>query len=248
MTRLTAARGYNELYERQKEHTWAKAQYTNAAFQAYHDQQGQRVGILGYGAIGRQTARVANAMGMDVIAYTATPKDTPEKRRDVGYIVPGTGDREGTIPSAWYSGTDKASLRNFLGADIDWLVVTVPLTPATKHFLGRDEFEVLSKRKAFVSNVSRGDIVDQSALIEAVKKPENGGKGWLRGAALDVATPEPLPSDSELWDLENVTITPHISGLDSRYTERCFEILSLNLERRDKGEPLINEINRKAGY
>ena len=121
---------------------------------SYRDQAGQRVGVLGYGSIGRQTARVAHAMGMTVVAYTASPKDTPEKRRDTGYIVPGTGDPDGSIPTVWYSGTDKASLHRFLGADLDWVVVSVPLTPATKHLLGRDEFKVLSKRNAFVSNIS----------------------------------------------------------------------------------------------
>jgi lactate dehydrogenase-like 2-hydroxyacid dehydrogenase len=73
-------------------------------------------------------ARVGKALGMDVIAYTATPKETPEKRVDRGFIVPGTGDPDGTIPSAWYSGLDKTSLHEFLEQDIDVLVVAVPLT------------------------------------------------------------------------------------------------------------------------
>jgi hypothetical protein len=73
-------------------------------------------------------ARVAKAMGMDVIAYTASPRLTPESKRDDGFIVPGTGDPEGEFPSAWYSGTDKESLHKFLGQDIDLLVLAVPLT------------------------------------------------------------------------------------------------------------------------
>ena len=67
-------------------------------------------------------------MGMDVIAFTATPKDTPEKRKDSGYIVPGTGDPDGDIPIAWYSGLDKHSLHEFLRQDIDVLLISVPLT------------------------------------------------------------------------------------------------------------------------
>lgn len=67
-------------------------------------------------------------MGMEVLAFTATPKDTPEKRRDDGYIVPGTGDPEGEVPSEWYSGLDKDSLHDFLNKDIDMLVLTLPLT------------------------------------------------------------------------------------------------------------------------
>ena len=65
---------------------------------------------------------------MDVIAFTASPKDTPEKKKDHGYIVPNTGDPDGTIPSAWYSGLDKNSLHEFLRQDIDILLVSVPLT------------------------------------------------------------------------------------------------------------------------
>ena len=221
MTRLVQARNYNSLYEYQKHHQWGSRQESDGNFRDYVDQQGQRVGILGYGAIGRQTGRVCKNMGMDVVAYTAGPRDTPEKRRDDGYYPPGTGDPDGTIPSEWYSGTSKEDLHKFLGADLDWLVVCVPLTPATKHLLGRDEFEVLSKRKAFLSNISRGDILDQNALISAVKSKERGGEGQLSGAALDVTSPEPLPEDSELWGLENVTITPHMSGLSKYICPNC---------------------------
>lgn len=213
MTRLVQSRAYNLCYEMQKDCHWDPRNYNNSAFLSSRDQVGQRVGILGYGAIGRQIGRMCQAMGMAVTAYTASPKPTPESRRDNGYIVPGTGDPEGTIPAEWYSGTSKEELHAFLGADLDWVVVSVPLTPATKHLLGGKEFEVLSKKKAFLSNISRGDILIQDELIEALKSKDKGGKGLLRGAALDVTSPEPLPSDSELWRLDGVTITPHISGL-----------------------------------
>ena len=73
-------------------------------------------------------ARVARAMGSDVIAYTASPRTTPESRRDNGFIVPGTGDPDGEFPSAWYSGLDKESLHEFLKQKIDLLVLAVPLT------------------------------------------------------------------------------------------------------------------------
>jgi orotidine-5'-phosphate decarboxylase len=76
--------------------------------------------------------RVAKAMGMDVIVHTATEKTTPEQRADHGYFVPGIGDPDGSIPSKWFSGDDKASLHNFLAQDIDILVVSVPLTYAAQ--------------------------------------------------------------------------------------------------------------------
>jgi len=241
MTALVHSHHFKGLYELQKQRRWAReGPYNN--FQQVRDLAGQRLAILGYGSIGRQVARVGKALGMTVLAYTASKKDTPEKRRDDGYIVPGTGDPDGSIPSEWHSGTSKEELHAFLSADVDILVVSVPLTPATRHMLSRDEFAALGKRKAFVANIARGPIIDQPALVEALKE------GTLRGAAVDVTEPEPLPSDDPLWDAPNVTITPHISGSGSNYAERAFGVLEVNLERREKGEPLINVIDRKKGY
>lgn len=244
MTALVQSHKYNQLYELQKEHKWGKTG-TSDDYHTVRDMVGRRLGVLGYGSIGRQVGRVAKAMGMDVIAYTATPKDTPEKKKDQGFIVPGTGDADGSIPSAWYSGLDKDSLHNFLKQDIDWLIVSVPLTDQTKHFLSTAEFKVLSqngRRPAFITNIARGPIIDQPALIESLKDET------LAGAALDVTDPEPLPEDSELWGLKNVTVTPHISGVGQAYTERAFKVLEENLVRRQKGERLLNVVQRKRGY
>ena len=186
-------------------------------------------------------------MGMEVVAYTARPRTTPESRRDDGFIVPGTlGDREGTLPVAWHSGVDKASLHAFLGADLDYVLIALPLTAATKEILGAEEFAVLGKKNAFILNISRGESVDQDALIAALKTPQE--EGGLRGAALDVTSPEPLPADSELWGLENVTITPHVSAWNARYFERALGVLVENVERVGRGEKLVNEIDRKRGY
>jgi len=181
-----------------------------------------------------------------VIAYTASPRKTPESKKDRGYIVPGTGDPDGVIPKEWYSGLDKASLHNFLKQDIDILLVSVPLTPETKHFIAAEEFEILGKKNAFIVNIARGAILQQDDLIAAVKKPQS--EGGLRGAALDVTDPEPLPADSELWDLPNVAITPHVSGLGTLYAQRSFAILERNLTNLENGDKLINEVSRKKGY
>ncbi|KAL1981207.1 hypothetical protein VTN96DRAFT_2959 [Rasamsonia emersonii] len=241
---LVASKHYNELYEAQKKHEWKKQ--TSFAT-SIEDHVGKRVGILGYGSIGRQIGRVAVALGMKVLAYTASPRDTPESRRDKGYIVPGTGDPDGTLPISWHHGTDKESLRAFLAQDLDHVVVSLPLTPATTHLLGAEEFAVLSShstgtRKPFITNISRGKIVDQDALIAALKN------GQLSGAALDVTDPEPLPADHPLWDAPNVQISPHISGLGKEYFARSLDVLKVNLVRFERGEPLINEFKRKRGY
>ncbi|USW54640.1 Putative D-isomer specific 2-hydroxyacid dehydrogenase, NAD-binding domain-containing protein [Septoria linicola] len=245
LTALAQSHGYNQLYELQKKRQWGDKRAAASNYNNVRDWVGRRVGILGYGSIGRQVGRVAKAMGMEVVAFTATPKETPEKKRDHGFIVPGTGDEKGEVPVEWYSGLEKENLHKFLTQDLDWLVVAVPLTDQTRHFLSKEEFRVLShdgKKPAFVTNIARGQIIDQPALIEALKD------GTLSGAALDVTDPEPLPEDSELWGMENVIVTPHVSGNGVAYTERTFKILEQNLERREHGEKLINIVRRSRGY
>ena len=210
------------------------------------DLVGQRLGVLGYGSIGRQSARIASAMGMKVLAYTAQPKATLESRRDRNYVVEGTGDPDGTIPSEWFSGTDKESLHNFLAQKLDVLLISMPLTNKSRHLIGKDEFKVLKDNSAhgcFLANISRGDILVQDDLIEALKD-ENSG---LSGAALDVATPEPLPSDSLLWTSPRCAITPHISSICAASFDRVFDILDVNLSKPE-GERLINEMERGRGY
>lgn len=243
MTALVHTHNYKQLYEQQKKHQWAKV--SDRGFQV-RDRVGLRLGVLGYGSIGRQVGRVAKAMGMEVFAYTAGPKKSKEDKKDKGFIVPGTGDPDGEIPTEWFSGLEKEDLHTFLKQDLDWIVVAVPLTKQTTKFLGKEEFEILSKHatqgKPFVTNIARGPIIDQPALIEALKN------GTLGGAALDVTDPEPLPEDSELWDLDNCIVTPHISGQGSSYIERAFSVLEVNLGHKLKGEDLINVVKRGRGY
>ena len=115
-------------------------------------------------------------------------------------------------------------------------------SPDTEYFLDSTAFDILSARKTFISNISRGKIIKQDDLISALKA------GKLRGAALDVTDPEPLPADNELWDLPNVILTPHISGWNAAYSERSFRILERNLELRANGEEMFNVVDRKRGY
>lgn len=207
------------------------------------------MGILGYGSIGRHIAQTAQGFGMEVIAFTGSERKTAASRRDTTYFEPGCGDPEGTIPIAWYAGRDKASLHNFLEQDIDVLVITVPETAQTKKMLGDEELRILaSRRQAFVANIGRGGVIDQEALIKWLKREPGDASGWLRGAALDVTDPEPLPEDNELWRLPNVTITPHVSGAAQGYIKRSLDILRINIERRGHGEPMLNIVNRGRGY
>jgi phosphoglycerate dehydrogenase-like enzyme len=219
-------------------------------------------GILGYGSIGRQTARVASAMGMKVHAYTARPRDTPESKRDRSWTEPGLGDPEGTIPEKWFSGESTEDLHAFLASGLDLLVIATPLTGNTKHLLGKEEFRVLfeagsnpspagqggdgeeEKRvgRTFISNISRGPVIHTNDLVEALNQ------GLIRGAALDVTDPEPLPEGHPLWKAKNLILTPHVSGASTKYFERLLAILECNLGRLAEGKELVNEVDRKRGY
>ncbi|KAK4507665.1 hypothetical protein PRZ48_001400 [Zasmidium cellare] len=242
-TYMNFSKDWTANWERQQRREW------RTKFEAMHqrDLVGQRMGILGYGSIGRQIAKVARAMSMEVLAFTATAKETPESRRDTGYRLPGTGDPDGTMPSAWFHGVDKESLHHFLAQKIDILVVVVPITDKTKGLLGREEFDILAKHSpyggAFIANLARGEVIVQDELIEALQTEGSG----VRGAALDVQTPEPLPSDSPLWDAPNCFITPHTSSQHVKYMDRGLAILVENL-RKPTGSKFINDVNHQRGY
>ncbi|KAI1331264.1 D-isomer specific 2-hydroxyacid dehydrogenase [Xylariaceae sp. FL0255] len=200
-------------------------------------------GILGYGAIGRQVARVAKAIGMEVYAYTRTEKSTAESRKDDSYCVPGIeGDPDGLLPAKWFYGSSKESLNTFLDQNLDILVVSLPLTDATRGIISAEQFEILSKKKTFLCNIARGAHVDQPALIQALEN------GQIRGAALDVADPEPLPQDHPLWKAPNLLITPHVSWFTSDYYGRVLDVLKENLIKMDAGERLLNMMDRELNY
>ncbi|PIG80725.1 dehydrogenase, partial [Aspergillus arachidicola] len=246
MNWLVHTRKYAYMYEGQKKHEWRDG--NSGYFQGVHDQVGKRVGILGYGSIGRQIGRVSQALGMKVYAYTASPRPTPSSRHDNGFIVPNTGDKEGTIPVSWHHGTDRASIREFLALGLDHLVISLPLTPQTTHLLGAEEFALLAASqgskgaKPYLTNISRGKVLDQEALIGALKS------GDLSGAALDVTDPEPLPAGHPLWDAPNVQISPHVSSSGVEYFPRSLDIVKENVGRITRGEELLNVYKRGKGY
>lgn len=198
----------------------------------------QHRGILGYGAIGRQCARLAQAMGMQVSAYTRTEKATPASRRDKSYNIPGTGDPEGLIPKSWFHGNSKEDVNNFLAQGFDIIVLCLPLTSETRSLLSTEQFDLLQRKRTFVSNVSRGQLIDQDALLDALIT------GKIRGAALDVTDPEPLPEHHALWKAPNLLITPHVSWKSQEYWTRLLDLCSQNIDRLSAGEPLRNSIRR----
>jgi phosphoglycerate dehydrogenase-like enzyme len=190
------------------------------------------VGIIGYGSLGQEMGRLAHAVGMRVIGVNRSGSLQTE-----GYVVPELAQLPGTAPDALYS-IDHLYV---VLPQCDYVVLVVPSTPATHHLIGMSELKLM-KSDAVLVNVARGTVVDEKALIRALDE------GWIGGAALDVFETEPLPSESPLWRMHNVLISPHLSGWNPRYDERSVELFTTNLRRYLAGDPLINQVLRNRGY
>ena len=144
-------------------------------------------------------------MGMEIYAFTARERRMPESRRDDSYRVPGTeGDPEGVLPSAWFHGTSAEAINDFLAQGLDVLVMCLPLTDYTVDIIDKEQFEIMAEKKTFVINIGRGAHINTEALISALEKKV------IRGAAVDVVEPEPLPRDHPLWKAPNLIITPYV--------------------------------------
>lgn len=195
--------------------------------------RGATVGLVGYGSVAREVARLCHTFGMTVLATKRNAMDLT----DPGYTPPGTGDPDGSMLRRLYP---PQALKPMLGL-CDYVVLTVPLTPATRGLIGAAEIRAM-KPTAVLINVSRGSIVDEPALIEALRENRVGG------AALDVFAEEPLPESSPLWKLPNVILTPHISGTSPHYDERAIDLFADNLRRYLTGQPLLNLVNKERGY
>lgn len=196
--------------------------------------RGQTLGIVGYGSIGRELARAADALGMKVLA---TKRDVMHPADEDSYHEPGTGDPEGEIPARLYPPEALGSMAQ----ECDFLVIIAPLTPDTHHMVNAAVLKQM-KTTAVLINVGRGAVVDEAALIEALQSSR------IAGAGLDVFEQEPLPASSPLWKLDNVIITPHIAGLHATYDEEAVAVFAENLQRYLDGRPLLNLVHRERGY
>jgi phosphoglycerate dehydrogenase-like enzyme len=128
-----------------------------------------------------------------------------------------------------------------MSRECDYLVVTVPLTPATRHLINADVLNHM-KKTAILINIARGAVVDEAELISAL------AAGRIGGAALDVFEEEPLPTSSPLWNLDNVIISPHVSGNTTLYHEKAAALFAENLRRYVENQPLLNRFHREQGY
>jgi len=195
--------------------------------------RGSTLGLVGYGAIARELARLAQAMGMRVLAVNRSG----QRLKIDGYALPGTGDPEAAIPEKIYPVGELLDMLPLC----DYVVSLMPLTPHNRHLFNAQVFDHM-KPTAFFFNLGRGPVVDESALVEALQQ------GKIAGTGLDVFEQEPLPQSSPLWQLENVIIFPHVGGFTPHYDERASDLFAENLRRYLAGEPLLNLVERERGY
>jgi phosphoglycerate dehydrogenase-like enzyme len=181
----------------------------------------QTIGIVGHGDIGRAIARRAKAFGMRVLAL----RRNPARREGDEHVdqVYATADLHKMLP------------------ECDYVVVAAPLTPDTKHMMSTAEFNVM-KREGIIMNVGRGPVIDEAAMVEALRS------GRIRGAALDVFEVEPLPNDSPLWGMDNVLISAHTADHTKDWLNDAAQFFLDQFQRWKKGEALENLVDKNAGY
>jgi phosphoglycerate dehydrogenase-like enzyme len=192
--------------------------------------RGKTAVMVGYGSIGREVARQLAAIGLRILAV----KPRPDVRRDDSYRVPGTGDPDGIIPERIVGVEALAEV----AAEADVLVLTMPLTEASTRIVDARILAALPAH-AWLINVSRGPLVDEPALIEALEA------GRIAGAVLDVFASEPLPPDDPIWDAPNVILTPHVSGATHEFLD---DLVIENVRRYLVGDPLLNVVDPGRGY
>jgi phosphoglycerate dehydrogenase-like enzyme len=187
------------------------------------------LGLWGYGGIGRETARLAKALGMTVHVMTRTGV----RPRHDAFTEPGTGDSEGELPDRVFVASQE---REFL-AGLDFLVLALPHTRESSGMVGEEQLRAL-RPTAFVLNPARGPIIQEQALLRALRE------GWIAGASLDTHFAYPLPPDHPLWTMPNVILTPHVAGADHsrHFPGRMTELFAQNLERFLAGRPLLNVV------
>ena len=196
---------------------------------------GRTLGLFGYGAIGREIARRGLAMGMRVIALRRRPDRPPEWARELLQALDLPQEEPRVDEMLGPAAFDR------LLSESDALVIAAAHTQETHGVFDARAFERM-RRGAYLVNVARGKIVREQDLVHAVRS------GILAGAGLDVFETEPLPRESELYTLDNVILTPHISGYSAKFWPRAMALFRENLRRDLAGLPLVNRVNVEQGY
>jgi phosphoglycerate dehydrogenase-like enzyme len=215
---LALARQLHTAMRRQVDRVWAVEELELGG--AVRTLSGRHMVIVGLGSIGQEVARLASAFGLRV---SGVRRQTDAPRPDGVEVVVPPGQLLQLLTTA------------------DVVVLAAPLTPATRGLLNRDALAAC-KRGAFLVNIGRGQLIDDEAVIAALND------GTLAGAALDVFAKEPLPPDSPYWDLPNTIVTPHVSGAMEDYWTPLVSLFAENLRRFEQGRPLLNLVDKRAGY
>ena len=195
--------------------------------------RGSTVGLLGYGSIARELARLLQPFGVKILA---TKKDLADLGEG-GYIPEGTGDPNGDYFTRLYP---PQAVRSVLKAS-DFVVICLPLTDDTRNLMGSMEFKAM-KPSAYLIALGRGGQVNEDALLHALREKH------IAGAVLDVFNTEPLPQESPLWGAPNLVITPHIAGDTGRYPDLVAELFTENLSRYLMDKDLLNCYDPEKGY
>jgi phosphoglycerate dehydrogenase-like enzyme len=183
--------------------------------------EGRTVGIVGYGDIGQAVAARLQPLGVKVFAL----RRRPERSKEDPFVSE-------TVPPGRLLD---------LVARSDDLVVTAPLTPQTRGLVDREAIAAM-KTTGVLVNVGRGEVVDEAALVEALEK------GRIRGAALDVFETEPLTEGHAFWRLPNVLLSPHCADHVPGWVDEAMRVFLRQLERFRRGEPLLDVVDKAAGY
>jgi phosphoglycerate dehydrogenase-like enzyme len=210
---LMLGRGFPRWLAAQRQHRWDPVCMPDFP----RDLRGQTAVIVGLGHIGKEIARLARLLGLNVIGIRRSPRQ-PDDLVDELHAPERLAE---VLPRA------------------DWLILACPLTAETKGLVNADLLARLP-RGARLINIARGEIVDEAALIAALRSQHLGG------AYLDVFHQEPLPADSPFWDMPNVFVTPHNSSAAAGNDERVYRMFVENLGRWSRSEPLLNEVTHKT--
>lgn len=217
-TLIALARHFPDCFRYQQKSQWAPQEWWDSPVRP-RELHGQIILLIGFGAIGRAVARVVRPLGMRVWAVTRS----------------GTGDAELAEKILPVSQLDEAL------SQADFVVLAAPETPETNEMMAAPQFARM-KPTAYFLNVARGSLIDEGALIAAL------GQHMIAGAAIDVASEEPLPPESPLWKAENLLITPHVSAISDRLWERQTDLMLENLDRWFSGRELVNRVDLVRGY
>lgn len=215
---VALARRFPDALRYQRQSIWALNELWTAPVKP-RELRGQVLLFIGFGAIGQETARIVQPLEMRVWALTHSGRSGS----GIAERVLQTSQLHEALPHA------------------DFVVVAAPATPETRNMLGEKEF-ALMKPSAYLINVARGTLLDETALIAALER------NVIAGAALDVTAKEPLPPDSPLWKMDNVFITPHVSGATENTWDREEELIAENLKRWFAGTELLNRVDLARGY